>query len=94
MGDRQQRRLLGQLTDDAHGPVAGGATRAVGHRDERRIELLEGPRRPPQPGLGRLVARRIELDGERDALAAGAPEAVHHRGRLAVGEAGLVTATA
>ena len=66
----------------------------MGHRDERHLSCSKDRAARHNRGLGRLVARRIELDGERDALAAGAPEAVHHRGRLAVGAAGLVTATA
>ena len=64
VGEGREQRLAGDPLGDPDGPVAGRATGAVGHRDERRVHLLDPPDRLPQHRLAGVVPRREELEAD------------------------------
>ena len=61
---RRQRGLLEHALGEAHGAVAGAATRAVGDRHEAGSDLLEAADRVPELRLGGVVLGREELEAE------------------------------
>ena len=59
---RGERRLRGDPAGHPDGPVPGRTARPVGDRDERGMQRLQLPDRPPQPPLGVLGLGRHELE--------------------------------
>ena len=64
MGHRGHRRVGVDRDDEVVGAFAGGAPRAVGDRDVRRLERLEIAQRLREHALHLLVAGREELERE------------------------------
>ena len=62
--ERRQQGLAGDPLGHADGPVARGAARAVRHRDEGRVHLLDPADRLPQHRLTGVVPWREELEAD------------------------------
>ena len=70
VGHRHQGGLPRHPAGGPDRAIPAGAARAVGHRDEGRVEALERTNRVPQPLLVLVIARRHELNGEHGTVAA------------------------